>query len=179
MRLIATGPPKYCAECGHCRPRSDFYAHRGPNGVVYALPLCVEHHKARVIARQKANHRRTLATLKRFREKRKQDPERLAIRRDQAREHARRKLGITPDRYRTERVAPTLAGSYDVGPFAAWLRTLGDTSPQIAAVTGLNDRQVRRYLSSPRGRVSPGVVDRACRTADCPAEELYPTQLAA
>ena len=62
------------------------------------------------------------------------------------------------------------------GPLADWLRTLGHDSVEIACVTGLNDRQVRVYLSGKRSVVSLDVVDRACLHADADLNDLYPLE---
>jgi hypothetical protein len=47
-----------------------------------------------------------------------------------------------------------------VEPFAQWLETLGDSSTEIATITGLSDRQVRTYLARERN-VLVDVADRA------------------
>lgn len=164
MPLVAEGPPKVCPECGFSRPRKDFYGRRAANGMVYASSLCKEHDKARIMAGQAANPERTRAAHKRLRDKRVNDPERAAIQRDHAREHMRRKLGITPDRYRVGKGGHSGGKRLDPAPFAAWLRTVGSTPTEISLVVGIEEAQVRRYLDLAR-RPCMDVVDRALLNA--------------
>lgn len=173
--LIPEGPPKFCPDCGFKRPRKDFYGHRAPNGRVYAQPVCKTHDVARVRKWQKDNPKRSLE-LQREKERRiREDPERLAIYRDQHREYSRRVNGITPDRYRVIPTTDRLGRDLDPEPFATWLRTLGPSAEQIAYRCEMEPAQVRRYLAH-KQRPSEEIVERALVRSDSELmpEDLYP-----
>lgn len=182
-RLIPTGPPKFCPACGFNRPRSDFYGVRHANGQIYALALCVKHNKQRVIAGQQAHPEHAAAVKQRSRERRRQDLEWVATNRVYQREHARKRRGITPDRFRASpSTTPIVSGSsptYDAAPFIAWLLTLGETPADIAAVCGIARPQVYDYLRGRNTTVTLDVVDRACMRAGADLNDLYPLDNAA
>lgn len=177
MALVAPGPPKLCRLCGFKRPRSDFYA-RVVKGGVYASALCKQHDIQRSIARAKADPERERARQRAVYERRRQDPERLAIIRDQSRESKRRTLGIAPERYRVNGPRSSAASGGDVldpVPFAAWLRSLGTNAETIGLACGLSASQVRKYLKGERAVVLD-VVDRALLEANTVTtlDDLYP-----
>ena len=187
MPLVAEGPPKMCPRCGFLRPRSDFYARRSPNGRLYSMTLCKEHDKQRVTALQRANAERVSRNLAAMRERRKQDPERLAAFRVYQREWARRKLGITPDRYRViEGGTGTKSETVDAAPFAACLRRLGTSVHAIGMACGMDPSYVGKLLRGDVTRIELDTVDRALLHANAVVDglpvtldTLYPIEEAA
>lgn len=87
----------------------------------------------------------------------------------------RRKLGITPDRWRAPKAAPPRKErtELDAKPFVGWLATLG---PAVTAadVTGLSISTVCAFLSGRRQRVHIDTVDHACLNAGIRIDDLYP-----
>ena len=115
-------------------------------------------------------------------DKKRQDPERHAILRDQSREHWRRKHGVTPDRYRIGRPAAAAGGRVlDAAPFVAWLRTLGGDPVEIANICRLNNDQVSKWLRGERTTVRADTVDRALIFANTlmTFDDIYPLEEAA
>jgi transcriptional regulator with XRE-family HTH domain len=145
------------------------------------MGLCIEHTKARVIASQVADPERVKRNRKRSRENRKRDPERLAIHRTFQREWARKKRGITPDRYRVAVPVADIGQCPNVpaAPFVAWLRTLGTTRLEIAHACGLSSESVNQYLIGRHQYVRLDTVDRACLYAGADLNDLYPLEDAA
>lgn len=106
----------------------------------------------------------------------KDDPERMAIWRVYQREAKRRRLGITPDRYRVGHVEARGRGGepLDPAPFVAWLRTLGANAELIALECGLSPRRVLALLDGEYGLVATDVVDYACLRAGAHIDDVYP-----
>lgn len=161
MALAADGPAKTCPRCGERKPRREFYALRKGAGV-YARSLCKPCDKASVAVWRAANPARVAAIQAATHARRKLDPERAAIRRDQGAQSARRRRGNLP---RLTPLPSPAGGLVDAAPFAAWLRTLEGSSVDVAWVVDMQPRQVRGYLSGERTQVLLDTVDRACLAA--------------
>lgn len=165
----AAVPTKKCAKCKRRKPWTDYWAKtKWPDGTMrQPQSWCKTCHAERTPnpeVRQRANQR-YWAKYKRDREAYTDHLERRRFRYHIARGTSE------PVRSKSKDQAPRLR----VAPFAAWLRTLGTNSVDIAKECGLNDRQVRMYLSESRD-VLLDVADRALLYASTTTrlEDLWP-----
>jgi hypothetical protein len=125
----------------------------------------------------RAKHRAAFARLK-------ADPERMELWRARHRDYQakRRRAAGKAERPQCSpywRDSRSRTARLPVGPFAAWLETLGDTSWEISKATGLPDGRIRAYLRREQ-RVPFDVVDRALVNAmtDTRLDDLYPAEAA-
>lgn len=173
---------KRCAHCGQTKPWGDFHAKtKWADGTMrqpqaYCKPCQTAysgdwHRTKRLIDPEWQRQRAARA-----RESLKADPERYATSLERRMQWARRKYGYRRLLSKRHRVPFTVGRqALDPRPFGAWLRTIGDTPLQISVVTGLEESQVRKYLTAARP-VMEGVVDRVlCRVnTDTTLRDLYP-----
>lgn len=165
------GPPKFCPRCKQTKPRKAFDG-RTHRGRLYAVSYC---HPCAVEYARDYQRPRHAALWKRI----KADPEWRATRAAQEADR-RRRLGIveagTPYKPRRRGTAPAGAQTsrlIDGDLFAAWLLTLGDSTPAIGLACGLPHEQVRLYLKGGR-KVTLAVADRACVAAGVNLSEVLP-----
>ena len=168
-------PTKVCARCKERKPWSEYHAKtKWPDGTMRTPQgYCKACRRVAVSEWRAANPERNREHERRAWQALRSDPERLATRREYNRQQMRRARG-----YKTERTqhrspvgqSPTL----DAAPFAAWLRTLGDTPGEIATVTGLNQRKVFGLLRGEMTRIRLDTVDAACCRAGAHIDDLYP-----
>lgn len=175
-------PTKVCSRCRERKPWSDFYR-RTVKGHTYCTPRCKRcdrayHEQRRPHPEQRAAKRaRDRARYQR----QKADIELAAIRRDQSRESARRRLGITPDRYRTSRYmregTPRVAVA--LAPFAEWLSgrviDAGGVAP-LARRLGIQEKRLRVILAREQSSVELATVDKAVTAWGEPEalNQMYP-----
>ena len=109
------------------------------------------------------------------RERIKQDPERLAIKRDQQRESTRRRRGITPDRYRYR--PPGKPERLPAGPFQAWLEGRSDLGALARLVAPDRQPTMDRYLRNAQAgdfaTVPADLVERVLAAAGADFSEVY------
>lgn len=175
--LALTHRTKRCPNCQTIKLWKDFHPRTTwPDGTMRAPQgYCKDCRKVKLQEWRAANPTRKKELDRAAYRSVRTDPERDAIRRDQHREWYRKHRSKTPSR-RAPRAPRTIGRqALDPRPFGAWLRTIGDTPLQISVVTGLEESQVRKYLTAARP-VMEGVVDRVlCRVnTDTTLRDLYP-----
>lgn len=180
--LTAVEPTKVCARCKQRKPYSAFstrtrWEDGTPRTVIAYCRPCAN-------AKRKENYRKHPESkgeaCRRWREKVKQDPERVADYREKQRIYNR--MWHLRHGYRVGRLT-RIGGSpsVDAAPFVAWLQTLGTSSREIAEACGMADGTVRALLRGDRVSVYLDTVDAALLHANTltTLDELYPLEDAA
>ena len=159
---------KRCSRCDTWKPASEFHRKRQEGRPDQLQSHCKACHRLDVKESYWRDPARGRARQRKHWSKVSQDPERLAIRRDQRRQRHGWKPRVTAS---TARSGPELPK----GPFVEWLKTLGDTYSAMADATGLPEKTIRGIFSN-HDRVSMQTVDRACTTAErgITVDDLYP-----
>lgn len=141
---------------------------------------CKECDKVKARDWQQANRASVHAHQRTYRAKVRADPELCAERITYKREWRRRRDGILPENYRTERkLASTSSANVDPEPFAVRLREImarDDVSKiELAARLGLSARTVVAITNGERVRLDLNTIERALLADDTiTLRELYP-----
>lgn len=143
---------RYCPKCPAVLLPSDFYR-CAAHGFQRQCKECSKSSRREAYARnpvpsiakarawQLAHPERRKQTNREVQRRRRRDPERGAILRDTQRESARRRLGITPDRYR---VGGVLQGLVPSAPVLAAVADSGLPVAVVERMAGVGDGALRK-----------------------------------
>lgn len=166
---------RMCSRCREIKPLDLEHFYREPHGCAGLKTICKVCHNERTDAWARANPEKRRASdrasKRRGYQRMKDDPERIGNRRTYEREWHRTRLGIMdrPERWKRGKRQIESTGragcpAVPVGPFAEWLRTVGDNGEAIAARTGMSPRRVWSVLNGEQESVEVDTVDRAILT---------------